>query len=87
MRLVGVAASAAMTLAGTVTAVFTDDAERQGAYGFLESKRVGPNARERGVGETLARRCATEEARGPRSWRGAKDRPRPRSVVQSFDSA
>lgn len=60
-RLVRVAASAAMAPAGTVTAVFTDDAERQGAYDLLESKHVDPDALERGVGEALARRCATEE--------------------------
>ena len=33
-RIVRVAASAAMAPAGTVTAVFTDDAERQEAYDF-----------------------------------------------------
>jgi hypothetical protein len=60
-RLVRVAASAARAPAGTVTSVFTDDAERQGAYDFLESQHVDPDALERGVGETLARRCATEE--------------------------
>ena len=60
-RLVRVAASAAMAPPGTVTSVFTDDAERQGAYDFLESKHVDPDALERGVGETLARRCATEK--------------------------
>jgi hypothetical protein len=60
-RLMRVAASAAMAPAGTVTAVFTDDAERQGAYDFLESKHVKADALERGVGETVARRCATED--------------------------
>ena len=60
-RLVRVAASAAMWPAGTVTAVFTDDAERQGAYDFLESEHVDADALERGVGETLAIRCAKEE--------------------------
>ena len=60
-RLVRVAASAAMAPAGTVTAVFTDDAERQGAYDLLESKHVDPDALERGVGEAVARRCATEK--------------------------
>ena len=60
-RLVRVAASAAMAPADTVAAVFTDDAERQGAYDFLESKHVDPDALERGVGEAVARRCATEE--------------------------
>lgn len=56
-----VAASAAMAPAGTVTSVFADDADRQGAYDFLESKHVDPDMLERGVGETLARRCASEE--------------------------
>ena len=59
-RLVRVAASAAASPAGTVTRVFADDAERQGAYDFLESPHVEADALERGVGRTVAARCASE---------------------------
>ncbi len=59
-RLVRIATSAARSPAGTVTAVFDDDAERQGAYDFLESPRITAAALERGVGEAAARRCAEE---------------------------
>ena len=59
-RLVRVAASAAQAPAGTVSSVFTDDAERQGAYDFLESEHVDAGALEAGVGEIVARRCADE---------------------------
>jgi hypothetical protein len=60
-RLVRVAASAAAFPAGTVTKVFVDDAERQGAYDFLESPHVKASALELGVGRTVAVRCAREE--------------------------
>lgn len=59
-RLVRMATSAARAPAGTVTAVFDDDAERQGAYDFLESPRIAAEALERGVGEAAARRCGEE---------------------------
>jgi hypothetical protein len=59
-RLVRVAASAAASPAGTVTGVFSNDAERQGAYDFLESEHITAEAIEKGVGETLAARCARE---------------------------
>lgn len=59
-RLVRVAASAAAFPAGTVTKVFADDAERQGAYDFLESPHVDADALEQGVGHTVAARCASE---------------------------
>jgi len=38
-RLVAMAAQLARTPGGTVGQVFTEDAERQGAYDFLESRR------------------------------------------------
>ena len=59
-RLVRIGASAAGSPAGTVTAVFDDDAERQGAYDFLESPHIPAEAVERGVGEAAARRCGEE---------------------------
>ncbi len=43
-RLVSMAAQVARTPAGTVGQVFTEDAERQGAYDFLESGRTGLGA-------------------------------------------
>ena len=60
-RLVRIATSAARSPAGTVTAVFDDDAERQGAYDFLESPHIPAAALERGVGEAAARRCGEED--------------------------
>jgi len=46
---------------GKVSAVITDDAERQGAYGLLESTKVEPSSVARTVFEATARRCAGEE--------------------------
>lgn len=60
-RLVRVAASAAAFPAGTVTKVFADDAERQGAYDFLESPHVKAEALEDGVGRMVAARCGSED--------------------------
>ena len=59
-RLVRIGTSAARSPAGTVSAVFDDDAERQGAYDFLESPDIEAAALERGVGEAAARRCGEE---------------------------
>ena len=59
-RLVRIATSAARSPAGTVSAVFDDDAERQGAYDFLESPHIKPAALERGVGQAAAGRCGAE---------------------------
>ena len=59
-RLVRIAASAAAFPAGTVTKVFAEDAERQGAYDFLESPHVKADALEEGLGRTVAARCASE---------------------------
>jgi len=59
-RLVRIGASAARAPAGTVTGVFDNDAERQGAYDFLESPHVKADALERGAGEAVAMRCASE---------------------------
>jgi Transposase DNA-binding/Transposase Tn5 dimerisation domain len=60
-RLVRIAASAAAFPAGTVTKVFAEDAERQGAYDFLESPHIQADALEQGVGQMVAARCASEE--------------------------
>jgi hypothetical protein len=60
-RLVRMAASVAASPAGTVTEVFDDDAERQGAYDLLESEHVDADALERGVGEVLGAKCAQEK--------------------------
>jgi hypothetical protein len=60
-RLVRMAASAAASPAGTVTEVFTRDAERQGAYDLLESKHVDAEALEAGVGQVVGARCGREE--------------------------
>ena len=59
-RLVLVASSAAMSPGGTVSSVFDDDAELQGAYDFLESEHIDADALEAGVGAALAQRCASE---------------------------
>lgn len=57
-RLVRIAAFAARSPAGTVTSVFDDDAELQGAYDFLESPHIAAVALERGVGQAAAQACA-----------------------------
>jgi hypothetical protein len=43
-RLVAMATEAAQNPGGRITTVFTRSAERQGAYDFLESKHVAPDA-------------------------------------------
>jgi hypothetical protein len=60
-RLVRIGAAAARSPAGKVTAVFTGDAELQGAYDWLESPRVSAEGLELGVGQAAARRCAEHE--------------------------
>jgi hypothetical protein len=59
-RLVRIAAFAARSPAGTVTAVFDDDAELQGAYDFLESPHIEAAALELGVGQAAAQSCGRE---------------------------
>lgn len=59
-RLVRVAASAAQSPAGTVTKVFSDDAERQGAYDFLESEHIDADELEAGAGNAVATKCGSE---------------------------
>jgi len=59
-RLVGVGARAARRPAGCVTEVFGDAAERQGAYGLLESEAVSPDEVGAGIFEACARRSAGE---------------------------
>jgi hypothetical protein len=60
-RLVRIGAAAARSPAGTVSAVFTDDAELQGAYDWLESPNVPVEGLELGVGQAAARRCSEQE--------------------------
>lgn len=60
-RLVRIGAAAARTPAGTVSAVFTEDAELQGAYDWLESAHVPFEGVELGVGRAAARRSAQHE--------------------------
>lgn len=59
-RLVRIASSAVRSPAGTVSSVFDVDAERQGAYDFLESPQVEAEKLEAGVGEAAARMCAEQ---------------------------
>lgn len=45
--------------AGKISEVFDSDADRQGAYDFLESKHIDQNAMARAMGEACARQCAS----------------------------
>jgi hypothetical protein len=60
-RLVRVAARAARRPAGRVTETFVSSAERQGAYGLLESEAVGPDE----VGQAMFEACARRSAGQP----------------------
>lgn len=60
-RLVLVAAQAARRPAGKVTEVFGNDADRQGAYGLLESEDVSGGQVGASMFEACAERCADEE--------------------------
>lgn len=60
-RLVLVAAQAARRPAGKVTEVFRNGAERQGAYGLLESEDVTGEQVGASIFEACAKRCAGEE--------------------------
>src|SRR5262245_59175900 len=57
-RVVSMAATALSRPGGRVSDVFIDDAERQGAYDFLESDAVHADALMAAMGEACARRCA-----------------------------
>ena len=57
-RLVRMAALAADRPSGTVTAVYDDDADQQGAYDFLESEHVDAEVLEAGHGAAVAACCA-----------------------------
>lgn len=59
-RLVQVAEQAARRPAGKVTEVFGNDAERQGAYGLLESSAVPATAVAKSMFQGCAQRCAGE---------------------------
>jgi hypothetical protein len=59
-RLVAMAAGVARRPAGTVTAVFSDGAEREGAFRLLESPQVNADAVSQAMHVATARRCATE---------------------------
>jgi hypothetical protein len=60
-RLVGMAMQAARCPAGRITEVFSNDAQRQGAYGLLESEAVGHDQIAEAMFVASARRCAEEE--------------------------
>lgn len=60
-RLIGMAARAACTPGGKVCSVYRNDAERQGAYGLLESADVGAEAVARPMFAATARACSKEE--------------------------
>jgi len=60
-RLVAMAAAVASHPAGTVTKVFTESAEREGAFRWLESEHVDPAAVARASHRASARRCAGAE--------------------------
>lgn len=59
-RLVSVAAQAARRPGGKVSEVFVKSAERQGAYGLLETDAVEASAVSAAMFEATAKRCATE---------------------------
>src|SRR6266478_8367895 len=59
-RLVSVAGRAARRPAGRVTETFVSSAERQGAYGLLESEAVSPDEVGQAMFEACARRSAGE---------------------------
>src|ERR1700690_817387 len=60
-RLLKIAARAARRPSGRVTEVFLDAAERQGAYGLLESKEVTAAQLSTAMFKATALRCAEEE--------------------------
>jgi hypothetical protein len=60
-RLFGVAARVAKRPGGKVSDVFRNDAERQGAYGLLESGRVAASEVGLAMFKATARRCAREK--------------------------
>lgn len=59
-RLVGMAAAAAQQPSGLVSAVFARDADRQGAYDFLESAQIQAGPIVEAVGRSCAGRCVGE---------------------------
>jgi hypothetical protein len=59
-RLVGMAARAACSPGGKVASVYRNDAQRQGAYGLLESTEVGAEAVARPMFAATARACCEE---------------------------
>jgi hypothetical protein len=56
-RLVQMAAAACVRPSGKVAAVFTGDAEREGAYDFLENEAISAQEMVEGLGRATARRC------------------------------
>jgi len=57
-RLVAMAAGACRRPSGRVAAVFTKDAQREGAYDFLESEHVASEEMMAGLASATVRRCA-----------------------------
>lgn len=61
-RCIQIAARAAASPSGRISDVFDDDAERQGAYDFLESEYVHREALTAAMTRACAERCADEES-------------------------
>jgi Transposase DNA-binding/Transposase Tn5 dimerisation domain len=59
-RLVAVATGVAMRPAGTVTDVFDDAADREGAYRFLSNEAISPQAVTVAMCDAAARQCAAQ---------------------------
>jgi len=59
-RLISIAKAAESRPAGTVTSVFADDAEREGAFRFLESEHVQAAKVASAIFTATARKCANE---------------------------
>lgn len=59
-RLVSMAASVARHPGGTITATMKTSAAKEGAYRFVENRRVKPHQLVEAVGETAALRCSEE---------------------------
>jgi len=60
-RVVAVAAGLAARTAGRVTEVFSDSADREGAYRLLSNERVPSGALVHALGEATARACAAHK--------------------------
>lgn len=59
-RLVGMAAGVAQKPSGLISSVFSNDAERQGAYDFVESSKIAATPIVDAMGRSCASRCVGE---------------------------